>query len=93
MTTPQFLISAVHKVLDDRAIIRYFKNNIWVVDPGFKARALYYSSRVSYINLANELTKEIPIEFLESQVTVGSSGATEGLFIVRLQKGLVPREQ
>lgn len=72
------ITSIVKNTIGLKATVKRFKNNILVASPdGF-----FSPSRLQ--NMADELNDRIPEPWLESPVSVGTGGATEGLLIIRL---------
>ena len=68
----------VKDTLGPKVTTRLFKNNILVVAPG----GFFSPSRLQM--MADQLTKRIPESWLESPISVGTGGATEGLIIISL---------
>jgi hypothetical protein len=71
------LSSIVKDVLGPKAIVKPFKTML-IVAPG----RFFSPSRLQ--SMADDLNKRIPEPWLESPVSVGTGGATEGLLIIRL---------
>ena len=72
------ITSIVKNTIGLKATVRRFKNNILVASPG----GFFSPSRLQ--NMADELNDRIPEPWLDSPVSVGTGGATEGLLIIRL---------
>jgi hypothetical protein len=68
----------VKDTLGPKITVRPFKNNMLVVAPG----GFFAPSRLQM--MADQLNKRIPESWLESPISVGTGGATEGLIIIRL---------
>jgi hypothetical protein len=68
----------VKDTLGPKFTVRPFKNNILTASPG----GFFSPSRLQM--MADQLNKRIPESWLESPVSVGTGGATEGLLIIRL---------
>jgi hypothetical protein len=68
----------VKDTLGPKVTVRPFKNNMLVVAPG----GFFAPSRLQM--MADQLNKRIPESWLESPISVGTGGATEGLIIIRL---------
>jgi hypothetical protein len=72
------ITSIVKNTIGLKATVRRFKNNILTASPG----GFFSPSRLQ--NMADELNDRIPEPWLESPVSVGTGGATEGLLVIRL---------
>lgn len=68
----------VKDTLGPKVTVRFFKNNILTVAPG----GFFSPSRLQM--MADQLNKRIPESWLESPISVGTGGATEGLLVIRL---------
>ena len=68
----------VKDTLGPKVTVRPFKNNMLVVAPG----GFFAPSRLQM--MADQLNKRIPESWLESPISVGTGGATEGLIIISL---------
>ena len=68
----------VKDTLGPKVTTKLFKNNILVLAPG----GFFSPSRLQM--MVDQLTKRIPESWLESPISVGTGGATEGLIIIRL---------
>jgi hypothetical protein len=68
----------VKDTLGPKVTVRPFKNNMLVVAPG----GFFSPNRLQ--QMATDLNERIPETWLESPISIGTGGATEGLLIIRL---------
>ena len=70
----------VRNTIGLKATVRRFKNNILTASPDPDR----FFSPIRLQNMADELNDRIPEPWLDSPVSVGAGGATEGLLVIRL---------